>query len=278
MRSPGSGWQQRARLKCWSGGQPDHRAAGVDGVGVVVAEVRVDRAHHLVGGQLGAAQPRQHLVAILQPQVPRRGFQHLVGGLLADVLEGRARQFPPQPDEPAAVDLAQGAADRRLGLAGGGDVQPGGLRLLALGGDDLDRLAVLQPRPQRHPHAVNLGADAGMADAGVDGIAEIDRRRPARQLDHVALGGEAEHLVGIHLQLDRLEEILVILLGAHLLGQRRQPARGIDGKGVLAAHAVAVGPVRGDAGPSATSCILWVRICTSTRLPSRPDTVVWMER
>ena len=82
----------------------------------------------------------------------------------------------------------------------------------------------------------------------MDGIGEINRRGPARQLDHLPFGGEAKDLIGIHLQLDRLEKIFVIFLGIKLLGQLRNPLGGIDGKGVLAAHAVPVGPMRRNAG------------------------------
>jgi hypothetical protein len=120
------------------------------------------------------------------------------------------------------------------------------LRALAFRRDDLDRLAVLQPRPQRHPDAVDLGRDAGVPDPRVDGIGVIQGRRPARQLHHIALGREAEHLIGIHLQLHVFEELVVspsskrsVSVAIHFAGS--------TAKGFFAAHAFAVGPMRGDA-------------------------------
>ena len=81
-----------------------------------------------------------------------------------------------------------------------------GVPLLA--GDDLDLVAVLQLGAQLHHAAVDLGADAAVADLRMHGIGEVDRRGAARQGDQIALGREAEHLVLEHLQLGVLEEIL----------------------------------------------------------------------
>ena len=73
---------------------------------------------------------------------------------------------------------------------------------------DLHLVAVMQLGAQRHDAAVDLGADAGVADLGVHGIGEIHRRCAARQGDQIALGREAEHLVLVHLELGVLEEFL----------------------------------------------------------------------
>ena len=53
----------------------------------------------------------------------------------------------------------------------------------------------LQPVGERHDAAVDLGPDAAVADVGVDGVGEIDRRRPGRQALHLALGREDVDLV-----------------------------------------------------------------------------------
>ncbi len=82
----------------------------------------------------------------------------------------------------------------------------------------------------------------------MDRVGEVDGRGAARQLDDLALGREAEDLVGIHLQLHGLEEILVILFAVELLRQAGEPLGRVHGERVLGRHAVAVGPVRGDAG------------------------------
>ena len=112
----------------------------------------------------------------------------------------------------------------------------------------VDRLAVAELGPERDPLAVDLGADAAVADAGVDGVGEVDRGGAARELHHLALRGEAEDLVGEHLELHVLEEVLGDLGVVEAVGDRAQPVEGVDGEGVLEALAVAVGPVGGDAG------------------------------
>ena len=94
----------------------------------------------------------------------------------------------------------------------------------ALRGDDLDLVAVRELRAQRHEAAVDLGADAGVADLGMDGIGEVDRRRAARQRDQIALGREAEHLVLEHLELGVLEEFLRVGRVLEDVEQLAQPA------------------------------------------------------
>ena len=76
-----------------------------------------------------------------------------------------------------------------------------GRRRAAARRHDLDLVAVLQMVAQRHQPAVDLRADAGVADLAVHRIGEIDRRGAARQLDQLALRREAEDLVGVEFQL-----------------------------------------------------------------------------
>ena len=73
----------------------------------------------------------------------------------------------------------------------------------------------------------------------MDRIGIIQRRRPARQLDHIALGGKAEHLIGIHFQLYVFQKFVVIAF-FKALRQGGNPLGGINGKRVLGAHAFAV--------------------------------------
>ena len=211
-------------------------------------KVGIDAFHHFAARELRTAKPGEHLIRAIQPHVLGHGMQHLIGGLFTDLRKGRTRQFTAQFDKALAVDLTQGAPDRRLGFTRGGNVEPCHLRRLALRGGDLNRLAVFDPGPQRHAHPVDLGPHTGIADTGVDRIGEINRRGAARQFYHIAVGCEAEHLIGVHFKLHRFEEILVIGLGVELLGQLADPLGGIDGKGVPAAHPVTVRPMRGDAG------------------------------
>ena len=50
-----------------------------------------------------------------------------------------------------------------------------------------------------------------VADLAVDRVGEVDRRRAARQVDHVALRREHEHLVGEQVDLHRLEELVRVV-------------------------------------------------------------------
>ncbi len=180
-------------------------------------------------------------------------LEHVLGEGPAGALEGALEDAGAEARILLADGGARGAADRRPGLAGDHDLLPGGGRHLRLGADDLDLVPVLQLRHQRHDAAVDLGAHAGVADVGVDGIGEVDRRCAARQGDQPALGRETEHLILEHLQPRVLEELLGIVALRQRLDGALQPAIGIRflGDGVagavqLAAH-VLVDGVGGDA-------------------------------
>jgi len=136
---------------------------------------------------------------------------------------------------------AQETADARAGLAGDDEAFPARNRGLRPRGDDLDLIAVLQLGPQRQHAAVDLGADAMVADLRVDGVGEVDRRRALRQLDQVALGREAEHLVLEQLQLGVLQELLRFLGVVDDVDQLAQPAELLALGHLLA---LLVGPVR----------------------------------
>src|ERR1700733_15393337 len=96
-----------------------------------------------------------------------------------------------------ALLLVYEAADPRARLAGDDEAFPLRRRRAAARGHDLDLVAVLQFVTQRQQPAVHLGADTGVANLAVHGIGEIHRRRTPRQLDQLALGREAEHLVAV---------------------------------------------------------------------------------
>ena len=82
-----------------------------------------------------------------------------------------------------AARLAQEAADFGACPSRDDELFPKRRRRLLFGAYDLDLVAVLERRVQRHMHAVDLGADRRVADVGVDGISEIDGRGAARQRD-----------------------------------------------------------------------------------------------
>ena len=113
-----------------------------------------------------------------------------------------------------AVLALEPLADLLAGVAGPDDVQPVARRaVLALGRDDLDDVAVLQPVVERDEAVVDLRADRAVADVGVDPVGEVERRRAGRQVLDVALRGEHEDLVLEDVELDALDELGRVRLG-----------------------------------------------------------------
>ena len=113
-------------------------------------------------------------------------------------------------------------------------------------GDDLDDVAVAQARAQRHHLAVDARADALVADVGVDGVGEIDRRRAARKRLDLPLRGEDVDLFRIEIDfqvLDELVRIADLLLHFEKLPQPLEVAL----VAMVADAPFLVFPVRGDA-------------------------------
>ena len=97
-------------------------------------------------------------------------------------------------------------------------------RRVGLGGEHLDDVAVVEPALERHEAAVDPGADAVVADLGVHRVGEVDRGRPGRQPDELALRGEDVDLAGVDLEAQRLEELARVgglLLPVEQLAQPR---------------------------------------------------------
>ena len=78
---------------------------------------------------------------------------------------------------------------------------------LGLRRDDLDRVARLETRAQRHEAAVDLRSDTSMTDLGVHCVCEIDRRRPLGQRLDVPCRCGDEHLVLVEVHLQLIEEL-----------------------------------------------------------------------
>ena len=81
--------------------------------------------------------------------------------------------------------------------------------LCAAGQDSYD-LAVLQPIVERNELVVDLGANALMADFGVDAVGKVDWRCPGRQLDDVPGRREDVDLLLEDVGLHRLDELFGI--------------------------------------------------------------------
>ena len=155
------------------------------------------------------------------------GFRLSLEKLLPARSKARSRMRSAEAGILLADGVLGGPADGGARLAGDDDRFPGGRRHLRLGADDLDLVAVLQFGHQRHDAAVDLGADAGVADIGVDGIGEVDRRGAARQRDQHALRREAEDLVLEQLELGVFEEVLRVVAFGQLLDGAPQPGIGV---------------------------------------------------
>ena len=134
-------------------------------------------------------------------------FEDRVGSILAGRFEGAFENLSAETAELGLLGGADRTADRRTRLARRDERLPCRRGPLHLRADDLDFVAVFEPRAQRHVTAIDLATDAGVADLRVYGIGEIDRRRAARQCDEHAVGREAENLVGKHLELGVLHEL-----------------------------------------------------------------------
>ena len=151
--------------------------------------------------------------------------------------------------------LARLGLEPRLDLvarAGGlDDRQPVARRAaLALGGQDLHDVARLQLVVQRHDLAVDLRADAAVADVRVDLVGEVQRRRPGGERLDLALGREDEDLVLDQLAAQLVGELLGVVGLLVPVEQRLEPLQlGRRRVGRLARGLVAllVAPVRGDA-------------------------------
>ena len=71
--------------------------------------------------------------------------------------------------------------------------------------------------------------DAAVADVGVDGVGEVERRRAGGQALHLALGREHVHLVREEVDAQRVHELLGIARIALPVGELRDPLVGADG-------------------------------------------------
>ena len=199
----------------------------------------------------------------------------------------RARHRAAAPDAPSSLSsiswpsehvlflalLAEPLLDLVLGARRLDDREPVERRPRArLVDEHLDDVAVLELEVERDDLAVDLRADAVVADVGVHLIGEVERRRAGGQREHVALGREDEHLRLEQIELEVLHEHARIAHVVLPLEQRAQP-------GELLLEAVALARLLYSASARrcrtrSVRCISSVRICTSSGSPPGPTTVV----
>ena len=119
---------------------------------------------------------------------------------------------------------------------------------LALARQHLDDVAGLQRVVERDDLAVDLRADAAVAELGVDLVGEVQRRGARGQRLDLALGREDEDLLVEEVDLQVLHELLGVLELLLPVEHRAQPLELLLAlRRGLAARALLVDPVRGDA-------------------------------
>ncbi|CPO62663.1 Uncharacterised protein [Bordetella pertussis] len=105
------------------------------------------------------------------------------------------------------LDGSQVMADFGTGAAGAHVIEPLRVRARGRRSDDFDRVAAAELGAQRDELAIDLGGDRLVADVGMDGVGEIDRRGAARQGNDLAARGEDIDRVGEQVDLDVFEEL-----------------------------------------------------------------------
>ena len=214
-----------------------------------VVDLLPQAAHQLQGGDAAVADGGVHVVQGVVAELFQHQRQILLVGQL---LDGDAAAADLRVKGGLAVDdvlvpalLLEPLADLAAGVAGLGNLDPvpagpvGGF-----GGLHLHHVAVLQLVVELDDASVDLGGHHVVAHGGVDGIGEVDGRGAGGQVDHVAHGGEHEHLVGEHIHLQGVDEVLGV--GALLvLQQAADPLVVFLVAGALAVLLVL--PVGGDA-------------------------------
>ncbi len=124
------------------------------------------------------------------------------------------QQLAPDLDGAAALVFVEPVLDLVAGARALDEGEPVAARLVILLGDDFDDVAGAQLGAQGHHAAVDLGAHAGVAHLGVNGVGKIDRRGVGRNHHHLPLGREGVDLVGIEVHLQAGEELVGV---GHLL-------------------------------------------------------------
>ncbi len=210
-------------------------------------EARDDLVDHGLDGRATGPDGDVELLRLPEP--------HLLDDLVkerraGDLLIGQTRLAQMLVEEVAALVFrvvalltAEERADLGARLAGADEVQPvAGRAAGGLAGEDLDEVPRAEAVRERHDAPVDTRPDRAVADIGVDGVGEVDRRGTGRQLADLALRREDVDGVlvevgaeGVH-ELTRVARVLLPL--HHVPDPRR---------GVLAGRLVLVEPVRRDA-------------------------------
>ena len=88
--------------------------------------------------------------------------------------------------------------------------------------DDLNHVAVLNRRSQGNHPAIHARPGARVAYFRVNHVSEIDRRRAARQLNDPAHGSKRVNILGVEIELERVNEFTRVLHFLRPFDQRAQ--------------------------------------------------------
>ena len=107
-----------------------------------------------------------------------------------------------------ALVLVDPVLDFVAGAGGFGEAEPIAAGSVSGLGGDFDDVAVAEFGAERNDAAVDLGADGGVADLGMDGVGEVDGTGVLGQDHDLALGGEGVDLLGIQVDLEGRHELV----------------------------------------------------------------------
>lgn len=210
---------------------------------------RLQSLHQGPQGNCTAADLDQHIIKRIAVQCLQKKPDMTA---LDDLAEGRVvvpqlplADFATEFESLFLLLLPQPVADPRSGPAGLDEVEPAATRPLVRRSDDLDDISGLQMMLEWDQTAIDLGADAVIADLGVDGVGEIDGAAADRQFLDLAAGGEGEDIRLVQFAPDAVEEFARIFDLVQRLDQLLQFAEepGIAGADLLP---FLVGPMGGN--------------------------------
>ena len=157
------------------------------------------------------------------------------------------KQLAADLDGAAALVFVEPVLDLVAGARTFDEGEPVAAGLVVLLRDDFDDVAGAQLGAQRHHAAVNLGADAGVANFSVNGVGEVDGGAVGGNHNDFPFGREGVDLVGIEVHLQAGEEFVGV---RHLLLPLDELANPVEALFVAGGDDAVFGlvfPVRGDA-------------------------------
>ena len=209
-----------------------------------------ETGNHILCGDLAVADRRIHGVGVREIEFLGHADQRFRGqqrGNRQIALAHRTRQLVLAfLNRLGAAFLAEPLADLVARLRAFHEAQPVARRACSVGfrGEHFDRVAAFKFRVKRDEPPVDAGTHGAVADLGVHGIREINRRGIRRQGDDLAFRCEHVHFGSAEVLLERAKELVGIRRFAGPVGQLLDPLEVVGFVEVLAVLALAVVLVR----------------------------------